>query len=113
MHKVFLMDDSGIYECSNCGTHLAQKDQIYSKEYNGQYGHAYLFNKAINICPGEEDKRSMTTGVHIVRDISCMDCGKYVGWTYITAFERKQKFKEGKFILEKELINNVTQEWKL
>lgn len=50
-------------------------------------------------------KRNMTTGLHIICEISCMECDAYVGWTYVTAFNPDQKFKEGKFILEKELIS--------
>ncbi|KAJ2020515.1 hypothetical protein IW146_000800 [Coemansia sp. RSA 922] len=110
MHKVFL-SGSGIYGCSNCGTHLALKDKVTSKLYTGQYGRAYLVDEVSNVRAGEADKRQMTTGVHIVRDIACMECNRYLGWTYITAFSADQKFKEGKFILEKELICDRSKDW--
>ncbi|KAJ2481534.1 hypothetical protein IWW47_005879 [Coemansia sp. RSA 2052] len=110
MHKVFL-SGSGIYGCSNCGTHLALKDKVTSKLYTGQYGRAYLVEEVSNVRAGEADKRTMTTGVHIVKDIMCMECNNYVGWTYITAFSADQKFKEGKFILEKELICDRSRDW--
>lgn len=46
----------------------------------------------------------MTTGRHIVRDVLCNQCQDVVGWKYDKAYEDDQKFKEGKFILEAELI---------
>ena len=46
----------------------------------------------------------MTTGRHIVRDIKCRGCSHTVGWKYDKAFENSEKYKEGKFILEAELL---------
>ena len=64
----------------------------------------------------------MTTGLHTVRDITCAKCGTLLGWKYgqsptltlsappLTAvrrvdkaYEESQKYKEGKYILEKSL----------
>lgn len=49
----------------------------------------------------------MTTGRHIVRDITCRQCKETVGWKYDKAYENSEKYKEGKFILEAELLCNV------
>lgn len=46
----------------------------------------------------------MTTGRHVVRDISCQGCNEVVGWKYDKAYEASEKYKEGKFILEAELL---------
>lgn len=46
----------------------------------------------------------MTTGRHIVRDISCRQCNHVVGWKYDKAYETTEKYKEGKYILEAELL---------
>lgn len=43
----------------------------------------------------------MTTGMHIVRDMFCIGCMYPVGWKYEKAYEESQKYKEGKFILER------------
>eukprot|EP01018_Ginkgo_biloba_P025900 Gb_25487 [translate_table: standard] len=43
----------------------------------------------------------MTTGMHTVGDIFCSCCGQIVGWKYEVAHEMSQKYKEGKFILER------------
>jgi hypothetical protein len=50
----------------------------------------------------------MTTGKHVVRDISCRDCREVVGWKYDRAYEAAEKYKEGKFILEVELLCQVS-----
>ncbi|KAJ2314154.1 hypothetical protein IWW54_001081 [Coemansia sp. RSA 2705] len=110
MHQTFL-DGRGIFACRNCHTHFALRGSIESRQYTGQFGRAILFTDIVNVRAGDENKRQMTTGVHIVRDIACMRCNKYVGWTYVKAYEPEQKFKEGKFILERELIYDVTREY--
>ncbi|KAJ2162079.1 hypothetical protein GGF46_000954 [Coemansia sp. RSA 552] len=110
MHQVF-MDGKGIFACRDCHTHIAMRSSIESRQYTGQFGRAVLFSDVANVRTGMEEKRKMTTGVHIVRDIFCMHCNTYVGWTYIKAFKEDQRFKEGKFILERELIFDITKEW--
>ncbi len=62
----------------------------------------------MNYIAGEPNERTMTTGKHIVRDISCRQCKETVGWKYDKAYEIGEKYKEGKFILEAELLCNVT-----
>ncbi|KAH6555121.1 hypothetical protein KP509_1Z280500 [Ceratopteris richardii] len=47
----------------------------------------------------------MTTGMHIVADIYCTQCNQNVGWRYEKAFDESQKYKEGKFILERGRID--------
>jgi len=41
------------------------------------------------------------TGMHSVSDIFCKVCNSTVGWKYEKAHEESQKYKEGKYILEK------------
>lgn len=53
---------------------------------------------------GVPAERTMTTGIHIVRDIECSNCQQVVGWKYDKAYEPHEKYKEGKFILELELL---------
>lgn len=66
----------------------------------------------------------MTTGQHVVRDIYCCKCGTTLGWKYVClavpsvllllthsfqekAYEASQKYKEGKYILERNLLVDV------
>lgn len=43
----------------------------------------------------------MTTGRHLVRDLHCVACGALLGWRYDAAYVHTEKYKEGKFILER------------
>ena len=44
------------------------------------------------------------TGMHVVADVFCINCHAQVGWTYLDTVEDSQKYKVGKFILEKAKI---------
>ena len=43
----------------------------------------------------------LITGLHTVCDCHCITCNSVLGWKYEVAYEESQKYKEGKFILEK------------
>lgn len=102
MGRLYLIQlDGGIYTCSNCGSHLAHYDELVSKAFHCRNGSAYLFNTVVNVCVGPQEERMMTTGMHMVADIFCNCCGQIVGWKYESAHEKNQKYKEGKFILER------------
>ncbi|KAB8232932.1 hypothetical protein ETB97_005621 [Aspergillus alliaceus] len=102
-YNVYLTSNK-IFGCKQCKTHLADYDDIISRNFRGQHGKAYLFNSVVNITQSEAVERSMTTGRHIVRDIACRQCRETVGWKYDKAYETSEKYKEGKFILEEELL---------
>lgn len=115
-----------IYGCKTCKTHLADHDDIVSRvrcpphpllpwgdadnplqNFRGQHGKAFLFNTVVNVVQCEAGERNMTTGRHVVRDITCRQCKETVGWKYDKAYENAEKYKEGKYILEAELLCNV------
>ncbi|KAK6125967.1 hypothetical protein DH2020_040275 [Rehmannia glutinosa] len=89
------------YTCKYCQTHLALADDIISKSFHCRHGKAYLFDKVVNVTNGEKEERMMITGMHTVVDIFCVGCGSIVGWKYEAAHEKSQKYKVGKFILER------------
>ncbi|KAK4480936.1 hypothetical protein RD792_011794 [Penstemon davidsonii] len=66
-----------------------------------KHGKAYLFDNVVNVTVGEKEDRMMITGVHTVVDIFCVGCGSILGWKYEVAHDKSQKYKEGKFILER------------
>ncbi|KAI8050295.1 Yippee/Mis18 [Syncephalis plumigaleata] len=103
IRKQFLSGDR-IYGCNKCSTHLAPKDGIMSTAFRGQNGNAYLFRAVVNVIEGPAQERQMTTGQHVVCDIECIECHRVVGWRYIKAYDESQRYKEGRFILEKELL---------
>ncbi|KAD5962093.1 hypothetical protein E3N88_13566 [Mikania micrantha] len=55
----------------------------------------------VNVTVGVKEDRLMMTGLHTVADIFCVKCGSIVGWTYETAHDKNQKYKEGKSVLER------------
>ncbi|KAI3624439.1 hypothetical protein GLX27_003231 [Malassezia furfur] len=105
-HKEYLQSQY-IYGCAKCKTHLTTLEALISKEFNGQMGRAYLFDKVVNVDLGEADDRHMRTGKHTVRDVACSRCKSYLGWKYDRAFVSAEKYKEGKFILEITLLDDV------
>ena len=79
------------------------------KKILGQYQPRFeRLHYRVNIETGEASERNMTTGRHVVRDIMCRSCGDVVGWKYDKAYETSEKYKEGKFILEAELLCTVS-----
>lgn len=90
-----------VYTCGQCRTHLTSHDDIISKSFHGRHGRAYLFDQCVNITVGPAEDRLLITGLHSVCDIFCKRCKAMVGWTYARAYEASQKYKEGKFIIEK------------
>lgn len=90
-----------VYTCGNCRTHLTSHDDILSKSFHGRHGRAYLFDQCVNVTTGPSEDRLLITGLHSVSDISCKRCRTLLGWTYVAAYEHGQKYKEGKFIIEK------------
>ncbi|KAL2555740.1 Yippee family putative zinc-binding protein [Forsythia ovata] len=102
MGRPFVITLEGkIYSCKYCGAHLALSEDIVSKSFHCRHGRAYLFSKVANVTVGETEERTMMTGLHIVADIFCVQCGSNVGWKYETAHEKSQKYKEGKSVLER------------
>ncbi|KAJ8442364.1 hypothetical protein Cgig2_018620 [Carnegiea gigantea] len=75
--------------------------RVERMSFHCRHGRAYLFDNVVNITVGEKEERLMMTGMHTVVDIFCVGCGASVGWKYEAAHEKSQKYKEGKFILER------------
>ncbi|KAJ3672988.1 hypothetical protein LUZ60_006362 [Juncus effusus] len=90
-----------VFRCKCCKVDSASRDKILSKEFRGKYGPAYLFAEVVNVCLGPNEDRHLLTGWHTVNDIYCSCCKQVLGWRYEKAYEEGQKYKEGKFILEK------------
>ncbi|GAB65830.1 hypothetical protein PCYB_073320 [Plasmodium cynomolgi strain B] len=101
--KVFL--SNYVYSCSECGNHLSDPTELVSTSFRGRTGPAWLFSKVINICEGQYEDRMMTTGQHTIVDIYCNNCRNNVGWKYEDSSEESQKYKKGKYILEKALLS--------
>jgi Yippee zinc-binding/DNA-binding /Mis18, centromere assembly len=95
------LDGPQVYTCAQCRTHMTSHDDIISKSFHGRHGRAYLFDQCVNVTIGPSEDRRLITGMHTVSDIFCKRCKSLVGWTYLKAYESSQKYKEGKYIIEK------------
>ncbi|KAK9841998.1 hypothetical protein WJX81_003425 [Elliptochloris bilobata] len=107
MGRLFLAKLEGrCYTCIYCGNHLANSSDLLSRTFHSRAGKAYLFDSValVNIVFGDQEERMMTTGLHEVSDIHCKKCMQMCGWRYDVAHEDKEKYKEGKFILERKKL---------
>lgn len=110
MGKLFLeyfSTGGRVYTCQKCDTHLTQNEFIISKQFTGSTGKAYLFSNVVNVTAGPKETRRMITGLHQVCNVYCKNCEAILGWRYEFAYEKEQKYKEGKYILEKKLIQEL------
>ncbi|XP_054812691.1 protein yippee-like At5g53940 [Prosopis cineraria] len=102
MGRIFVVElDGRSYRCKFCKTHLALADDLISRAFNCRRGKAYLFSNVVNVTAGVLEERMMLSGLHTVADVFCCCCGQIVGWKYETVHEKSQKYKEGKFVLER------------
>jgi len=83
-----------MFICSHL-LYLFIPDNVYCQ------GRAYLFNNCVNITVGPAEDSILRTGLHSVCDINCMGCRSLIGWFYDKSYEQSQKYKEGKYIIEK------------
>ncbi|PFH49036.1 hypothetical protein AMATHDRAFT_64065, partial [Amanita thiersii Skay4041] len=61
-------------------------------------------HSATNIKLGRREDRALLTGVHTVADVFCVGCNDRLGWYYHKAADYSQKYKEGKYLLERERL---------
>jgi len=96
-----------IYVCRQCDCHLAKYDDRLSKNYHSGDDKAFLFETAVNFVAGDPSQRKFLSGNYTVSTISCKECKTELGWKYIKAEAKKNKFKEKKVVLEKPKIKKM------
>lgn len=89
-----------VYSCAYCRANLAVHSDIISRSFQGSHGRAYLFDRVVNVAQKSAEQRLLLTGLHAVADIYCECCKHTLGWKYERAYEKSQKYKEGRFIIE-------------
>ncbi|EGE02454.1 yippee [Trichophyton equinum CBS 127.97] len=92
------INSNKIFGCKHCKTHLADYHDIISRV--GYLAHSLPPHTPL-------PPPHMFNCKHVVRDIHCTQCNETVGWKYDKAYETSEKYKEGKFILEAELLSVV------
>ncbi|KAK0194979.1 yippee zinc-binding/DNA-binding /Mis18, centromere assembly-domain-containing protein [Armillaria mellea] len=92
------------YSCAKCSAVIALQDELISKAFSGRDGRGYLMYSATNVKLGKKEDRPLLTGVHTVADVHCLGCNDRLGWYYHKASDYSQKYKEGKYLLEREKL---------
>lgn len=104
------LEGDAVYTCAECGIDLTTANELISTSFRGRTGGAWLFSKVYNVSEGAFEERMMTTGEHSIVEIYCNRCGCNVGWKYIEATNESQKYKQGKYILEKKLFRGYNED---
>lgn len=100
------VENQGIFVC-RCGVHLTRGTDLVSKDFRGKSGKAYLFRSVVNASAGKPEDRPLITGLHTIADIFCVECKRPLGWKYLHAFNESQRYKVGKFILERAFVRRI------
>ncbi|KAJ1875169.1 hypothetical protein H4R99_002046 [Coemansia sp. RSA 1722] len=103
------IDAPSVYACLECRSHLARRDDVISRTFQGRFGRAYLTETVVNQKLGKNEDRLLMTGLHTVCDLHCRVCDAVVGWRYVRAHDRSQQYKEGRYILEQSRIYSIDQ----
>lgn len=103
-HVAYMYQGLPTFSCSTCSAVIALQDELISKSFSGRDGRGYLIHSAVNVKLGKREDRPLLTGVHTVADAFCVGCNERVGWYYHKASDHSQKYKEGKYLLERERL---------
>jgi len=102
--KQFTLAAKKVYSCKSCGIHIADSRDAKSKNFTGKTGVAYFVENTVNVTEGEDIEKDLMSGKHVVAEITCNNCNSYIGWKYQKALTAANKYKEGKFVIEKASI---------
>ncbi|KAL0042653.1 hypothetical protein WJX79_006792 [Trebouxia sp. C0005] len=100
------------YGCKACGLDIASaKAVVWSDCKMGRNNESgMLFAATCNVERiGKVTVTHLATGDYEVQDVRCRKCSTSLGWTYLKAFNEKNKFKEGSTILYKRLLANTSK----
>ena len=92
------------YVCNGCRTFAMHADDVVSTAFHGRRGGAILCRKLHNVRPGNREDRMLMSGLHTVCDVHCARCDEVIGWRYDHAHHPAQKYKVGKFVVERACI---------
>ncbi|KWU42960.1 yippee-domain-containing protein [Rhodotorula sp. JG-1b] len=90
-----------LFRCQQCTLPLALTDSLVSRAFQGSSGPAILVRNACNVKEGERENKVLMSGRHVIATIRCTGCDTELGWRYFVSPDSSQKYKEGKYILEK------------
>ncbi|ANZ73615.1 BA75_01741T0 [Komagataella pastoris] len=104
-----LSRDSNLLLCNQCYTQVCQMPLIISDNFHGKHGKAYLVSHLLNVDLDEKPStKIMLTGEYLVTNVYCKQCQSCLGWKYLESDSRKENYKVGKFVIELELLEEVS-----
>lgn len=100
--------DTEIIICRQCSTHLCLSHLVISDGFRGSTGPAFFVDQLINYHadPVPKDK-IMRTGTYLIKNVHCNQCMTALGWMYSKAYDDRESYKEGKFVIEQEYIKLI------
>ncbi|OSD02547.1 yippee-domain-containing protein [Trametes coccinea BRFM310] len=90
--------------CSQCSTRVAHTSQIVSRAYRGHAGKAALFTTVKNVILDPPSILLMDSGAYTIQEFICKSCETYLGWKFYRAHDGPERWKEGHFVLELDLV---------
>ncbi|KAI0327618.1 yippee-domain-containing protein [Cubamyces sp. BRFM 1775] len=90
--------------CGQCATRIAHTSQIVSRAFRGHAGKAALFTTAKNIILDPPSILLMDSGAYTIQEFICKSCESYLGWKFMRAHDGPERWKEGHFIVELDLV---------
>ncbi|KAI3689032.1 hypothetical protein L2E82_46980 [Cichorium intybus] len=98
------LDGHPLFSCNRCRNPIALRHNLLSKAFKARSGQAYMFSEAMNVVLGGKREQQLITGRYVVADVSCSKCGEVLGWKYLKSLDDSQRYKIGRFIIEKSKI---------
>ncbi|KAJ7188205.1 hypothetical protein C8R46DRAFT_1054036 [Mycena filopes] len=77
-----------------------------SPGFRGFSGKASLFTDTYNVTLSTPKVELMGTGAHLLAEITCSKCTRYLGYKIVRAFERSESWKDSRFLLELAELEN-------
>ncbi|OUT20081.1 hypothetical protein CAS74_004819 [Pichia kudriavzevii] len=95
-----------IYRCKTCYTDICHSSLIISKDFWGNKGNAYFVKNVLNVRESKcETMKNMRTGRYGVKSITCVQCDSEMGWKYITSVDPDERYKVGKYVVERNMMD--------
>lgn len=89
------------YRCKQCATPVSCKcDHVKGANFHGKFGAAIFMYQVWNIQCDPPEEQNMQTGRYTIQTVNCSTCRTYLGWNYLHAHERLERYKEGRFCIE-------------
>ncbi|KAI0634667.1 hypothetical protein C8Q77DRAFT_1156077 [Trametes polyzona] len=93
--------------CAQCSTRIAHSSQIVSRAFRGHAGKAALFTTAKNVTLDPPSILLMDSGAYTIQEFICNSCETYLGWKFVRAHDGPERWKEGHYILELDLVQEL------